>query len=128
MDDDKNFKLRQHKNLVKYIDSKLCDLNQYYLLIDEVQYVKNFEPILIKYMRQANVDVYVTGSNSKMLSNDLLSEFRGRATQIRVHPFSFKEYFSYRRDDENTCLNEYLLLGGMPGLINKNGENQWLHH
>lgn len=66
-----------------------------------------------------HLDVYVTGSNSKMLSTDILTEFRGRSSKIDVHPLSFKEYFEYVGDDEQKALNDYMILGGMPGLINE---------
>ena len=70
-----------------------------------------------------NIDVYVTGSNSKMLSSDIATEFRGRATQINVYPLSFEEYFNYIGGDENKALNNYMLFGGMPKVVMLQNEN-----
>lgn len=135
LDEDENIKYRNPIFLSKYLKGLISDDNRkYYVFIDEIQLSKpktdrscgvkvSIFDVLNGLNNKKNVDVYVTGSNSKMLSKDIVTEFRGRTTQIRVHPFSFKEYYSYRGGDENTCLNEYLLLGGMPELINKKDEN-----
>lgn len=139
-DEDTFFSLRNPILLSKYFKKVIVNDNEkYYVFIDEVQLSKprtdrnsgvkiSIFDVLNGLNNRKNVDVYVTGSNSKMLSTDILTEFRGRTTQIRVHPFSFKEYFTYRGGDESTCLNEYLLLGGMPALINKIDEDEKKHY
>lgn len=134
LDTDEFISLRNPILLSKYLKKVIANDNEkYYVFIDEVQLsrpktdrnsgvkVSVFD-VLNGLNNKKNVDVYVTGSNSKMLATDILTEFRGRSTQIRVHPFSFKEYFTYRGGDESTALNEYFLLGGMPALINKLNE------
>lgn len=135
LDEDENIRFRNPLLLSKHLKALIKDENKkYYVFIDEIQLSKpkterssgvkvSIFDVLNGLNNKKNVDVYVTGSNSKMLSKDIITEFRGRTTQIRVHPFSFKEYLAYRGADENTCLNEYLLLGGMPELVNKTDES-----
>ena len=135
LDEDNNIKYRNPIILSKYLKKKIEELKntKVYVFIDEVQLsspktdrssgVKmSIFDVLNGLRNNPNIDVYVTGSNSKMLSKDILTEFRGRSTQIRVHPFSFKEFYDCRGGDKNKCLDEYLVLGGMPELINKNDE------
>jgi len=135
LDEDDNIKYRNPIILSKYLKKKIEELKntKVYVFIDEVQLsspktdrssgVKmSIFDVLNGLRNNPNIDVYVTGSNSKMLSKDILTEFRGRSAQIRVHPFSFKEFYDYRGGDKNKCLDEYLVLGGMPELINKNDE------
>jgi len=102
---------------------------QFYLFIDEVQFTKKVKDtendgievtiydMLNELKAYKNLDVYVTGSNSKMLSSDIATEFRGRATQIRVYPFSFGEYYSYVGGDERKAMEQYMLYGGMPRIL-----------
>lgn len=135
LDEDESIKLRNPLLLSKHLKGLINEDNKkYYVFIDEIQLSKpktdrssgvkvSIFDVLNGLNNKKNVDVYVTGSNSKMLSKDIITEFRGRTTQIRVHPFSFKEYYAYRGGDDNLCLNEYLLLGGMPELINKVDED-----
>ena len=135
LDEDENIRFRNPLLLSKHLKALIKDENKkYYVFIDEIQLSKpkterssgikvSIFDVLNGLNNKKNIDVYVTGSNSKMLSKDIITEFRGRTTQIRVHPFSFKEYLAYRGADENTCLNEYLLLGGMPELVNKTDES-----
>ena len=135
LDEDNNIKYRNPIILSKYLKKKIEELKntKVYVFIDEVQLsspktdrssgVKmSIFDVLNGLRNNPNIDVYATGSNSKMLSKDILTEFRGRSTQIRVHPFSFKEFYDCRGGDKNKCLDEYLVLGGMPELINKNDE------
>ena len=125
LDEDDNIKYRNPIILSKYLKKKIGELKntKVYVFIDEVQLsspktdrssgVKmSIFDVLNGLRNNPNIDVYVTGSNSKMLSKDILTEFRGRSTQIRVHPFSFKEFYDYRGGDKNKCLDEYLVLGG----------------
>ena len=101
-----------------YIKSKVIDEDKYYIILDEVQKVKDFESVLNGLLKIKNVDVYVTGSNSKFLSKDIVTEFRGRGDIIEVYPLSFKEFFSaYSEEysnDKSTAWKEYITYGGLP--------------
>lgn len=110
-----NQALRNPDNLLHYIDSKLVDSQMYYILLDEVQMVNEFEDVLNSYLHIGNVDVYVTGSNARFLSKDVVTEFRGRGDEVRIHPLSFQEYRSVH--DEiylEQTLNDYMQYGGLP--------------
>ena len=85
-------RLRNPDVLLDYIDSCMTDNEMYYILLDEIQLVSEFEDVLNSYLKVKNADVYVTGSNSRMLSSDVITEFRGRGYEIRVHPLSFSEF------------------------------------
>ena len=84
--------LRNPDTLLDYIDGHIVDNDMYYILLDEIQLVPEFEDVLNSYLKIKNADVYVTGSNSRMLSSDVKTEFRGRGYEIRVHPLSFSEF------------------------------------
>lgn len=131
LDDDENIRYRNPLELGKYIRSFLADENKiYYVFIDEIQKVKTiknpylesdddavgFVDVLLGLMKRKNVDLYVTGSNSKMLSKDILTEFRGRGDEIRVHPLSFKEYYDALQGDKKDAWAAYFTYGGMPFL------------
>lgn len=109
-----NKHLRDAEVLYKYIKEQLTDSKQYYVLLDEIQYVAGFEEVLNSLLHIDNVDVYVTGSNSKFLSSDIITEFRGRGDEIRVQPLSFKEYYQGLGGDKHARLNEYMRFGGLP--------------
>ena len=110
-----NMRLRDPDALLAYIDGKLKDNNMHYVMIDEVQMVPQFEDVLNSYLKMPNVDIYVTGSNARLLSKDVITEFRGRGFEVRVHPLSFSEYFSTRQDTTvESCYMEYSMYGGMP--------------
>lgn len=130
LDDDTFVDYRDPAELSKYIRSKLVNPDMYYILIDEVQYaiakdeLKAPETIrlynvLNGLMRLRNVDIYVTGSNSKMLTKDVLTVFRGRGDEVRVYPISFKEYYSSVGGDKSEAYEEYALYGGMPLVFSK---------
>ena len=87
----RNKTLRNPDVLLEYIDSQMIDQQMYYILLDEVQLVDEFEDVLNSYLKVPNADVYVTGSNSKFLSKDVITEFRGRGDEIRVYPLSLRE-------------------------------------
>lgn len=107
--------LRDPDALLNYIDAKLQDDGQYYVLIDEIQHVPEFEDVLNSYLDMPNVDVYVTGSNAKFLSKDGLTIFRGRGDEIRVQPLSFAEYCQACEQQPNEALlRDYLTYGGLP--------------
>lgn len=125
LDDDAYIQYRNTEELSKYIRSKITNKEMYYVLIDEVQYaiskdeLKNPEEIklynvLNGLMRLRNVDIYIIGSNSKMLTKDVLTAFRGRGDEIKVYPISFKEYYSFVGGDKFDAYEEYALYGGMP--------------
>ena len=114
LDERKNKKYLDPDELDKYIRSLIIDNKKYYLLLDEIQEVKEFESVLIGFMHLNNVDIYVTGSNSKFLSSDIVTEFRGRGDEIRVYPLSFSEFFSVYDGLEEKALNEYYTYGGLP--------------
>ena len=97
-----------------YIKSKLTDDGKYYLLLDEVQQLGSFEAVLNGYLYKKNLDVYVTGSNSKFLSSDIITEFRGRGDEIRVYPLSFSEFYSVYGGEFDKAWAMYCNYGGMP--------------
>ncbi len=113
----RNFALRDPDELIRYIDSQMVDNDQYYILLDEVQNVREFEDVLNSYLKIDNADVYVTGSNSRFLSSDVITEFRGRGLEIRIFPLSFSEFYSVYDGSRENALSEYLLFGGMPELL-----------
>lgn len=119
LDDPRFIKLRDAEKLTEFIYSKITDNAIYYLFIDEVQLCNNFESALNGLNKNHNLDIYVTGSNSKFLSSDVITEFRGRGDEIRVFPLSFKEYFCYENKNFTDTWNEYYVYGGMPFLITK---------
>lgn len=133
LDDDTSARYRDPGTLSEYIRSRITGRDMYYVLIDEVQYaigkeeLRNRENIrlydvLNGLLHLPNADVYVTGSNSKMLTRDVLTTFRGRGDEIRVHPLSFREYFSCVGGDKTEAYEEYALYGGMPLILTKSDE------
>ena len=133
LDDDLFVDYRDPDELSKYIRGKIVNKDLYYILIDEVQYaiskdeLKNPDNIrlynvLNGLMRLRNVDIYVTGSNSKMLTKDVLTAFRGRGDEVKIYPISFKEYYSFVGGDKSDAYEEYALYGGMPLLLSKKSD------
>lgn len=120
----RNQDLRNPDNLLHYIDSNIIDKQHYFVFIDEIQLVPEFEDVLNSYLKMTNVDVYVTGSNSKFLSTDVITEFRGRGWEIRVHPLSFAEYYEEKGGDKHEALIAYYLYGGLPGAVVLDSEEQ----
>ncbi len=102
------------KKLYEYVMQKVVDKDTYYVILDEIQKVSDFESVLNSFLRKSNLDVYVTGSNSKFLSSDIITEFRGRGDEIRVYPLSFSEFMSVYSGNEISGLNEYINYGGLP--------------
>ncbi|MBO8428110.1 MAG: ATP-binding protein [Firmicutes bacterium] len=117
LDDRLNIKYRNPDELCDFIHSKIIDFQKYYILLDEVQLVQNFEEVLISFLHIQNVDIYVTGSNAKFLSSDIITEFRGRGEQIYLSPLSFREFFSASQFEYEDAYNEYSMFGGMPYLL-----------
>ncbi len=135
LDDDLNEKYRDPHELSEYIRSRIKDSEKYYILLDEIQYAITREEmhnpdapvkiysVLNGLQRLANTDIYVTGSNSKMLSKDVLTEFRGRGDVIEIHPFTFREYYSYAGGDRISAFEEYAMFGGMPLVLKQKTDN-----
>lgn len=104
------------RKFMNYISSKIIDDGIYYLLLDEVQLLGNFEAILNSYLRKENLDIYVTGSNSKFLSSDILTEFEGRGDEIHILPLSFYEFYSAYDGTKDEAFDDYLVYGGLPAV------------
>ena len=118
LEDRANMALRDPDALMAHIDASIADSGMHYVLIDEVQHVSEFEDVLNSYLKRANVDVYVTGSNSRFLSTDVITEFRGRGDEIRVHPLSFAEFLSVKQEvARDAALMEYITYGGLPQAV-----------
>ncbi len=109
-----NKKYRDPEVLYPYIKSQITDNEMYYILLDEVQLLGEFESVLNGFMRMPNVDVYVTGSNAKFLSKDIITEFRGRGDELHMQPLSFSEFMSVYDGNKYDGWNEYVLYGGLP--------------
>ena len=111
----RNKKYRNPDSLIEYIDSQMVDDDMYYILLDEIQLVSEFEDVLNSYLSIKNADVYVTGSNSRFLSKDVITEFRGRGEEIHVTPLSFAEFsIAHPEMESYKALQEYLTYGGLP--------------
>ncbi len=106
---------------MSYIQSKIVDNGVYYILLDEVQLLDCFESVLNSYLHMENVDVYVTGSNAKFLSKDIITEFAGRGDEIHMQPLSFAEFMSVYNGDKYDALTEYMLYGGIPMVVLREG-------
>ena len=105
--------------LYNYIMGQIKDDKMYYILLDEIQKVNSFESVLNSFLRKENLDVYVTGSNSKFLSNDIITEFRGRGDEVRVYPLTFREYLTASSKNVDEALKEYITYGGMPYILSR---------
>ena len=114
LDDFGNRKLQNPNELYNYVKSQIVDNEDYYILLDEIQLVPEFESVINGFMHIANADIYVTGSNSKFLSSDIITEFRGRGDEIRVHPLNFSEFYSVYGGDFDKAWIMYCNYGGMP--------------
>ena len=114
LDDLDYTELREKLALYKYIKTKITDKKQYYCLLDEIQLVGGFEEVLNSLLHIPNIDVYVTGSNSRFLVKDVITEFRGRGDEIRMYPLSFKEFYDKRKDDFISAWTDYYTYGGLP--------------
>lgn len=138
LDDIANIRYRNPFQLDEYLKSKIYDDGEYYIFLDEIQKVEavsnpylpsgekiTFVDVLLSLMKKDNVDIYVTGSNSKMLSSDILSQFRGRSDEIRVNPLSYGEFYAaYGKDDKEKAWNEYITYGGMPYILSLNDSQE----
>lgn len=112
-----NKKYRDPEILYPYVKEQIADDNMYYILLDEVQLLGEFESVLNGFMRMNNVDVYVTGSNARFLSKDIITEFRGRGDELHIQPLSFAEFMSVYDGNKYDGWNEYVLYGGLPPVV-----------
>ena len=109
------------EKFMAYIRSKVIDNSVYYLLLDEVQMLDCFEAVLNGYLRKENMDVFVTGSNARLLSKDIATEFAGRGDEVHMYPLSFAEFMSVYKGDKYMGLSEYMLYGGIPLVVLRDG-------
>ncbi len=121
---EKEKRLVDPEKFMAYIRTKVVDNKMYYLLLDEVQMMDCFEAVLNSYLRKDNMDVYATGSNAKFLSSDIITEFAGRGDEIHMFPLSFSEFMSVYRGDKYEGLSEYMLYGGIPPVVLRDGANE----
>ena len=119
LDDDDYDELRESRKLGKYIREHITDDGMWYVFLDEVQMCKGFESVLNGLNRRENLDIYVTGSNSKFLSSDVLTEFRGRGDEVRIYPLSFSEYVSAYSGDKYDAWMDYYTYGGLPLILSR---------
>ena len=124
LDGIENEELRDPKKCYQYIKDTMKDQGKYYLLLDEVQFMPRFEEVLNSLLRIGNIDVYVTGSNSKFLSSDIVTEFRGRGDEVRIYPLSFAEFYAAFDGDYDEAWNEYMIYGGLPQVAQLSTERQ----
>lgn len=125
LEDRRNKILRDPDKLLEHIDSKLKDNDMYYVLLDEVQMVREFEDVLNSYLHVKNADVYVTGSNARFLSKDVITEFRGRGYEVRVHPLSFQEIHGARPEVPIEQLwVDYMTYGGLPQVVTMDSDKE----
>lgn len=114
LDSYENKEYRKPQILLPYIKSLLADNDDYYIILDEVQMLEDFEEVLNSLMRIKNIDIYVTGSNSKFISRDVITEFRGRGDEIHIYPLSFSEFMSVYNGDRYDGWADYITFGGLP--------------
>ncbi len=114
LEDRRNKDFRDPDALLNRIDSLMTDDGKYYILLDEVQLVQEFEDVLNSYLGVPNAEVYVTGSNAKFLSKDIITGFRGRGWEIRIHPLSFSEYYGVIGGEKAEAFEQYYIYGGLP--------------
>ncbi|MBQ6786148.1 MAG: ATP-binding protein [Lachnospiraceae bacterium] len=124
LDGIENEELREPKKCYKHIKDAIKDDKKYYLFLDEVQFMPRFEEVLNSLLRISSIDVYVTGSNSKFLSSDIVTEFRGRGDEIRIYPLSFAEFYAAYDGDYDDAWEEYMTYGGLPQVAQFSVERQ----
>lgn len=117
LEDRRNKALRDPDALLEYIDSKIKGEGMHYIMVDEIQHVSEFEDVLNSYLQMRNADVYVTGSNARFLSKDVITTFRGRGDEVRIYPLSFSEYHSAFDRPMEATLQEYMMYGGLPQIV-----------
>lgn len=128
LDQRKDRKYRNPDAILDFIESSIVDDEQYYVLLDEVQLLEEFEEVLNSLLHIKNVDVYVTGSNSKFLSKDVITEFRGRGDEIHIYPLTFKEFMQVYEGDVYHGWAEYVIYGGLPLTVTMKTEEQKINY
>ncbi len=124
LDDIINEELREPKTLYMFVKEQVKDAKQYYLFLDEIQYVKNFSDLVNGLSHIKNIDIYITGSNSRFLSSDILTEFRGRGDEIHINPLSFSEFCSVYKGTVNQAWKDYYTFGGLPQILEREDEDK----
>ncbi|MDO4555694.1 MAG: ATP-binding protein [Lachnospiraceae bacterium] len=124
LDNSKENRKVDPKKFLDYLNEKIVDHGMYYLLLDEVQNLGAFESVLNGFLRKKNLDVYVTGSNSRFLSKDILTEFEGRGDEVHMLPLSFSEYFSVYEGSKEEAFDDYTVYGGLPAVATMTTEEQ----
>ena len=124
LDGIENEELRNPKTCYQYVKAAIKDNESYYLLLDEIQFMPRFEEVLNSLLRISNIDIYVTGSNSRFLSSDIVTEFRGRGDEIRVYPLSFAEFYSVYDGEYEDAWSDYMIYGGLPQVAGFRTERQ----
>lgn len=128
LDQRKDKKYRDPDAILDYIEARITDEGQYYILLDEVQMLEEFEEVLNSLLHIRNVDIYVTGSNSRFLSRDVITEFRGRGDEIHVYPLTFKEFMQVCEGDIYQGWAEYTVYGGLPLTVTMKTEEQKINY
>lgn len=128
LDQRKNRKYRDPDVILDYIESMIKDYGQYYIMLDEVQMLDEFEEVLNSLLHIQNADIYVTGSNSKFLSKDVITEFRGRGDEVHIYPLTFKEFMEAFDGDIYHGWAEYVVYGGLPLTVTMKTEEQKIYY
>ena len=124
LDDRSNKELRDPDQMLAYLKDRIKDKETYYIILDEVQLLSEFEDVLNSLLHIRNADVYVTGSNSKFLSSDVITEFRGRGDEIRMYPLSFREFSSAYPGSEEDAWEDYYTYGGLPLILTRETDEE----
>jgi predicted AAA+ superfamily ATPase len=119
LDDRSNKDLRDPDNMLQFVKERIIDKETYYIILDEVQLLFEFEDVLNSFIHIRNADVYVTGSNSRFLSSDLITEFRGRGDEVRIYPLAFREYCSVYEGNVDEAWDDYFTYGGLPLILSR---------
>ena len=127
LEDIENMHLRDASALYQHIISRVTSHEPHYVIIDEIQHVSGFTDV-VNSLKKRSCDVYITGSNSHLLSSDIATEMRGRATTIHVHPLSFSEYYSASDKNREEAFQEYMLYGGMPYIANRSNVDEKIQY
>ena len=124
LDERRNNQYLNPDALDEYIRQSIKDKDMYYVILDEIQKVEDFESVLNGFLHIENVDVYVTGSNSKFLSSDIITEFRGRGDEIRIYPLVYSEFYSAFKGNKEDAWNEYITYGGLPRILSYGSDEE----
>lgn len=124
LDQRKNKQYRDPDSILDFIEESIVDEDMYYIFLDEVQMLNDFEEVLNSLLHIKNADIYVTGSNSKFLSKDIITEFRGRGDEIHIYPLTFKEFMQVYEGDKYEGLSEYMVYGGLPLVATMKSDEQ----